>query len=219
MKHIVFFSGGASSYLAAKRLVAKHGSQNVILLFTDTNYEEPSLYDFILKAKEKLNCELIWIDNDGRNIWDVAFEQKVLFNSRLANCTRVLKIESARDYIFDNYSPEDTTLYLGIDWDERHRMVAPTENWKPFNVGFPMGEEPFYFKADYLAEIEADGLPVLENYKLGFEHGNCGGFCFKAGIGHFVHLLKTRPDFYFKNAERERASRSNKRAQKNNSTS
>lgn len=204
MNHIVFFSGGASSYVTAKRVIAKYGAENVVLLFTDTNSEEPALYDFIIKAKDKLGCELKWIDNDGKNIWDVAFEQKMIFTSRLANCTKELKIYPAEKYIKESFSPEDTILYLGLDWEEMHRQGAPRANWRPYQVEYPMNEVPFYFKEDYLAEIEKDGLPLLEGYKQGFSHGNCSSFCFKAGIGHFVHLLKTNPEAYFENAEKER---------------
>lgn len=202
--HVVFFSGGASSYACAKRLVEKHGSKNITLLFTDTNAEEPMLYKFILEASKKLGCELVMIDNNGETIWDIAFRQKMLFNSRIANCTKILKIKSAEKYIKENFNPENTILYLGLDWSERNRHDAPRNNWKPYQVEYPMNEEPYLFKEDYLKIIEEDGLPLLESYKLGFEHGNCGGFCFKAGIGHFIHLLKTKPDYFYYNAEKEK---------------
>ena len=202
--HIIFFSGGASSYLAAKRVIEKYGKQNVKLLFTDTNAEEPLLYKFLIEARKKLDVPLIYLDNDGKDIWDIAFEDKMLFNSKIANCTKRLKIRSADKFIRSNFSPESTVLHLGLDWGETNRHQAPRLNWYPYRVEYIMNEAPLLFKEDYLKEIERDGLPILESYKMGFEHGNCSGFCFKAGIGHFVHLLKTKPDYYFYNAEKER---------------
>ena len=48
-----------------------------------------------------------------------------------------------------------------------------------------------------LSKLEKEeGIKVPELYKLGFAHNNCGGFCFRAGIGHFKHLLETKPDLY-----------------------
>ncbi len=38
------------------------------------------------------------------------------------------------------------------------------------------------------------GLTISTLYKLGFPHNNCGGRCVRAGITHWVHLLKHRPD-------------------------
>lgn len=35
MKHVVFFSDGIGSYMTAKRVIEKHGKNNVDLLFTD----------------------------------------------------------------------------------------------------------------------------------------------------------------------------------------
>ena len=44
MKRIVQFSGGLASYFAAKRVVERHGAQDVILLFADTLIESDDLY-------------------------------------------------------------------------------------------------------------------------------------------------------------------------------
>ena len=36
MKHVVMFSGGLSSWAAAKRVAAEHGTDDLVLLFSDT---------------------------------------------------------------------------------------------------------------------------------------------------------------------------------------
>src|ERR1041384_922829 len=46
VKHIVNFSGGVCSFWAAKRVIARHGTKDVVLLFADTLIEHPSLYRF-----------------------------------------------------------------------------------------------------------------------------------------------------------------------------
>jgi hypothetical protein len=50
MTHVVFFSGGAGSYHAAKRVVERHGPKDVRLLFTDTLIEDADLYRFLCEA-------------------------------------------------------------------------------------------------------------------------------------------------------------------------
>jgi hypothetical protein len=46
VKHVINFSGGLCSFWAAHRVVAKHGTSDVILLFADTLIEDEELYEF-----------------------------------------------------------------------------------------------------------------------------------------------------------------------------
>ncbi|NLN41884.1 MAG: hypothetical protein GX160_07885 [Clostridiales bacterium] len=196
MKHIVFFSGGIGSYYAAKRVVEKHGKSNVILLFTDTKMEDDDLYRFLDDASKKLDVELVKIA-DGRTPWEVAFDVKFLPNSRIAPCSHILKQKVARKYIEEHFKADECILYLGIDWTEQHRTAAPIKHWAPYKVEFPLCQPPYLTKKDMLSKLEKEeGIKVPELYKLGFAHNNCGGFCFRAGIGHFKHLLETKPDLY-----------------------
>ncbi|WP_294362354.1 phosphoadenosine phosphosulfate reductase family protein [uncultured Clostridium sp.] len=196
MEHIIFYSGGIGSYFTAKRVIDKYGKEDVKLLFTDTLIEDQDLYRFIKETSEKLGAELIWI-KDGKDPWDVAFEKRFLPNSRVAQCSHVLKQKTAEKYIKENFTPEECILYLGIDWTENHRKNAPIKHWAPYKVEFPMCEEPFMDKKQMLEELEIkDGVRIPELYKLGFSHNNCGGFCFRAGIGHFKNLLEKKPELY-----------------------
>jgi hypothetical protein len=43
---------------------------------------------------------------------------------------------------------------------------------------------------------------------MGFAHNNCGGFCIKAGQGHFATLLKTMPERYAYHEAKEEKFRS-----------
>ncbi len=203
MKHIVFFSGGIGSYFAAKRVVEKYGSENTVLLFTDTLIEDKDLYRFIKEAAERLGAELVW-EKDGRTPWEVAFDVRFLPNSRIAQCSHHLKQKVAEKYIKNNYSPDECILYLGIDWTETHRKAAPTKHWAPYKLEFPMCEEPYLTKEQMLIELEEkEKIQIPELYKLGFSHNNCGGFCFRAGIGHFKNLLEKKPELYKHHEQKE----------------
>lgn len=192
MKHVVFFSGGACSYCAAKRVVEKFGKENVVLLFTDTKIEDEDCYRFIDEAAQKLDVKLIKIA-DGRTPFEVYKDNGFLGNNRIAPCSHILKQKTARDYIFSHYEPQDTVLYLGLDWSETHRFASPRRNWQPFMVEYPMGDAPYMSKVDMLEVLKADGLEVPRMYKMGFAHNNCGGFCCRAGQGHFAKLYEHFP--------------------------
>lgn len=195
MKHIVFYSGGVGSYFTAKRVIEKYGRDNVLLLFTDTLIEDDDLYRFIDETSTTLGVELIWL-KDGRTPWDVAKDVKFIPNSRIAQCSHLLKQKVSKDYILENYKPDECILYLGIDWTEIHRKKAPIKNWAPYKVEFPMTEKPYLTKQDMLEIMHGEGIAIPKLYQLGFAHNNCGGFCFRAGIGHFKNLLDKMPELY-----------------------
>lgn len=195
LKHIVFYSGGIGSWMTAKRVIAQHGKENVILLFTDTLIEDEDLYRFINETVKEMDVQYEYIA-DGRTPWEVFKDVKYLGNSRLAQCSHVLKQKPADKWIKANYKPDECLLYLGIDWSEAHRVKSPTKNWLPYTVLFPMCEEPYLTKQDMLDELQRLGIEIPKLYKLGFSHNNCGGGCVRAGQGHFVNLLKQLPFVY-----------------------
>lgn len=195
MKHIIFYSGGIGSYFTAKRVIERYTAKDVILLFTDTKIEDEDLYRFINETSKHLGAELIKIA-DGRTPFEVYKDVKFLGNSRLAPCSHKLKQEVAANWIKKHYNSTECILYLGIDWTESHRQNAPIKNWKPYKVEFPMCEPPYLTKQEMLSTLTDEGIEIPRLYKMGFSHNNCGGFCCRAGQGHFANLLKQLPDRY-----------------------
>lgn len=201
MKHIVFFSGGISSYCAAKRVIEKFGKENVILLFTDTKIEDEDLYRFLDEAQAKLEAELIKIA-EGRTPYEIYKDLKFLGNNRIAPCSHILKQKTAQKYIKEHFAPDEAVLYLGLDWTEPHRFESPKKHWYPYKIEYPMAEAPYLSKQDMQDIVKADGIKVPRLYKMGFAHNNCGGFCCRAGQGHFARLYETLPKV-FEKAEKE----------------
>lgn len=138
---------------------------------------------------------LVWII-EGRTPWEVFFAVRYLGNSRIAQCSHVLKQDTADKWIRDNYGPDDCTLYLGIDWTEDHRRASPIRNWAPYTVKFPMCDAPYVDKQDMLRMLDEVGIARPRLYEKGFAHNNCGGFCVRAGQGHFANLLEQFPMQY-----------------------
>lgn len=208
MKHVVMFSGGIGSWAAAKRVVEQHGPDDVTLLFTDTSMEDADLYRFLSDASIGLRVPVTRIA-EGRTPWQVFFDSRFMGNSRVDPCSRVLKRELSEDWLVANCDPADTTVYVGIDWTEEHRFTALAARWavKGWTYRAPLCEPPLVTKAAMFRELGAAGIEPPRLYKLGFSHNNCGGFCIKAGHGHFALLLRTLPDRYLHHEEQEQALR------------
>ena len=194
INHIVLFSGGIGSWAAARRVAEQNGTENLILLFTDTRMEDADLYRFLMEAAANVGGELVTLA-DGRTPWQVFKDERYLGNSRVDPCSRILKRDLARKWI-NEFNPETTTIYVGIDWSEQHRWERMKDRWLPYTVEAPLCEPPLVSKEDLFNDLRAAGIKVPELYKLGFPHNNCGGFCIKAGIAHFTHLHKVMPENY-----------------------
>lgn len=204
--HIVQFSGGVSSWAAAKRVAAQHGTDDLVLLFCDTKNEDEDLYRFLTQAAKNVGGKLIRIA-DGRDLWQLYEDHGMIANTRAAICSRTLKVDLAKRWIAERYNPDSTMLYVGISWDESHRLPAIRRNWQPFEVVAPLTRPPYMLKTDMFNWLGAEGIAIPRLYRMGMEHNNCGGFCIKAGQGHFAHLLRVLPERYLYHEGQEEAFR------------
>lgn len=141
---VAFFSGGVSSYLAAKRAVQKYGAGNTILLFTDTMIEDEDLHRFLDEAAGKLGAKLVKIA-DGRDPWQVFADKKFVANSRVSICSVELKVKPAQQWAKQNCN-ESTVLVFGIDEFEAHRVGPIAKNWAPHECWFPLVEKPTSYR-------------------------------------------------------------------------
>jgi hypothetical protein len=216
LRHVVMFSSGAGSWAAARRVADEHGFDDLWLVFSDVSMEDEDNYRFLIEAAADIfnlpttsitECracqrdlrhhlpQLVWL-KDGRHIWQVFKDDAFLGNTRLANCSKFLKQRPARTWLDANCDPATTTVYIGIDWSEQHRMAAVERNYLPFRAAAPLCSPPYVEKADILADLRSRGIEPPRLYDLGFAHANCGGGCVRAGQGQFAHLLKVLPERY-----------------------
>lgn len=200
MKHVVHFSGGLCSFWAAKRVIERHGKENVTLLFADTRMEDEDLYRFLEESAAHLGLP-IHVLTEGHTVWELFKKQKMLGNSRFPLCSVKLKRDQLDAWRMERRE-DAMTFYLGLDWTEQHRMdgVGGKPGMKaifaPFPVEAPMMDEPIWDKCRMAKELELLGIKLPRLYTMGFPHNNCGGFCVKAGQAHFAHLLKMMPERY-----------------------
>jgi len=194
--HLIFYSGGLASWATAKRVAEKHGTKNLKMLFTDTMIEDKDLYRFLDESALNVGGELIKIA-DGRTPFEVFKDVKLLGNSRLDPCSRILKREMATNWIKNNYpDAESVVLYIGMSWDEEHRFKRSQKFWSPYSIQAPMLEKPYMTKELMMEWCNSEGMMYPRLYDLGFPHNNCGGGCIKAGQAHWRHVLEVLPEVY-----------------------
>jgi hypothetical protein len=59
--HVIQYSGGIGSWATARRVTARYGTQNVVLLFANTLVEESSLYSFLEESTAQLGVPLVCV--------------------------------------------------------------------------------------------------------------------------------------------------------------
>lgn len=199
--HIIFFSGGKSSFSVADYVKTNFPDENILLYFTDTLWEDEDLYRFIHEASGKLELPLL-IHSRGITPPQLMVQQRFMANNRVGTCSKELKMKVSANYLKKGIIPEvekwhnknflkvedfitEATLYFGIGFEEMHREGPIRANWKPFKVEMPLIEN--VIDNDEVLKKYSIKQPRL--YDMQFTHNNCKGRCVKAGQGHFKNLL------------------------------
>lgn len=203
---VVMFSGGKGSWAAAKRAVARYGPDATVLLFADTRVEDADTYRFLHDAAANVGAPLE-IVADGRTPFEVFHDDRFLGNARLANCSKYLKQVPCRQWL-DTHATDETTVVVGIDWTEIHRLPAVVKGWEPWNVWAPMVEDPLMDGEQVLDWLKAEGLEPPRDYALGLPHANCGAQgCVRGGQAYWQTLLRGRREVYLDSERQEEALR------------
>lgn len=193
MRHVVMFSGGISSWAAARRVADAHGTTDLRLLFADTLTEDEDLYRFLRQAAEQIGAPLIRVA-DGRTPWQVFNDENYVGNARVAPCSRHLKQVPSVRWLTEHTDPADTIVYVGIDWTESHRQPAIQRGYHPWRAKAPLCDPPWTSKDELMVQARACGLEPPRLYALGFAHNNCGGACVRGGQAAWTHLRRVLPD-------------------------
>lgn len=165
-------------------------------VFADVKIEDPDLYRFLDEVESYLGQPLTRIE-DGRDVWQVFFDEGMMGSSMADPCSRILKRELIESWITANFSPQDTVRAFGFSYKEVTRFNRLKARMAPFFVWCPLQEPPFLGPCEanqYVLDQWDIDPPRL--YELGFKHNNCGGACVKAGHGQWALLLRKRPETY-----------------------
>lgn len=199
LTHVVSFSGGMGSFAEAKSCVDKFGKENVILLFADTLMEDEDLYRFKNECVDFLGCELATI-TEGRSPFDIFKDVKFMGNSMVDPCSKLLKREPLNKWFKKKYTQADAHMHLGIDYTEEHRLTNLKARMSPYIYRSTLIEDGRIIHKDFSEQFGIK-RPRLYDWNLG--HNNCGGFCIKAGLGHYKALYEANPKRYAEFEDKE----------------
>ena len=205
--HVVQWSGGISSWATAQRVAERHGTADMVLLFADVLTEDADLYRFSAQASAQLGVPVTRV-SDGRTPWELFHHIRFVGNSRIAPCTAQLKIAVCRRWLEEHTSPDEAIVYVGIDGSEPGRASGIQRGWRPWRVELPMLQQPLLTKDDMLTWCAGLGVrpPRLYFPPWNLNHNNCRGFCVRAGIRQWTHMLAVdRESFLEHEREEERA--------------
>jgi hypothetical protein len=195
MKRIVSVSGGMQSAVCADRVVHRYGAGAVSCWFADTLVEDADLYRFLADLERRWGVP-IHREADGRTPLQVAEDEHIIPNQKIAPCTFRLKIDRFLAYL--QGCPKPATVYLGLAWWERHRMETPKRRYEEVpgvTVDYPSLWKPVDYRPP--AEvIRSWGIAPPRAYAQGYQHNNCGGACVKQGKGDWLRLLRWKPDLF-----------------------
>lgn len=206
--HIVSFSSGLSSALTAVRVIERYGLQDTRLVFMDTLYEDDDNYRFMAEFERRHGVEIVKI-TEGRTPYEVAKDEHYIPNSRVASCTRRLKIEPFRAYLATLEKP--VTVHIGYDYAEMHRCEPTRKNYEAlgYQVDFPLLWKPVEWRRYEQVSREDWGIEPPRMYPMGYTHANCGGRCVKQGQGDWLRTLINFPERYAEVEAWEREMRKN----------
>lgn len=138
---------------------------------------------------------LHWIA-DGRTPWQVYANCRLLGNSRMDPCSRVLKRELL-DKWTAKHCPNAINVF-GYHHEERERadrLLARFEA-QGKRAAFPLLDQPWIYPADINGILAGIGIAPPRMYAMGYPHGNCGGQCSKAGQAAWRITLREFPNRY-----------------------
>lgn len=219
MLHVNMLSGGLASWATGKLVAARHGTENLVHLFADTCYEDADTYRFLPEAVANIGGTFVRIA-DGRNPWQVFNDEKMLGNTRIDPCSKILKREILDRWLRQNCDPADTTIYVGMLWFERQRFLGgkvvngvrqpglqERMKQKGWHYESPLIDPPHLSKAEIRGWLEREGIDPPQLYDDGWHSNNCGGRCVKQGQAGWKMLLRKRPEDYLECERQENALR------------
>jgi len=213
MKHIVCFSGGHSSAIAAVEVVRKYGAENTILLNHNLcpRTEDKDIKRFKAEVAEFLGIPITYANMQNwetKDQFDVCVDKRSFSAGRpgMTLCTTELKTKPFHTWLKKYYPAhdgeirDDITLVYGFDQNEQRRIL------RRIGIMAAMGDQteyPLTWETRTIQNIEDIGIARPRTYSI-FNHANCTG-CLKAGKQHWFIVYCLYPEIWEKAKQAESA--------------
>ena len=197
--HLLSLSGGKDS--TALAFFMKENMPDVFdkmeLVFWDTEHELPELYDYLNKIEIFLGKPITRITPY------VSFEHILQTRHYLPHpacrwCTVEMKTKPFRKFVYDKFKNQGdgvVFLYIGIRFDEAHRVKSSTSTDNYINERFPFVDNCIGSK-DVLQILENVGIGLADFYKWKRRSG-CY-FCFYQNKMDWLLLHEHHPELFQK---------------------
>lgn len=199
MRHVVWFSCGAASAVAAKLGIEKYGDGCEVVYCDTSGDEHPDNLRFMADVERWIGREITRIRSDKySNVDDVIQRVRYMAGIDGARCTVELKKKAREKW----QRPDDTHIF-GYTVEERERAEQFEDNNPTLLVEWILIDQ-FVTKRECLNRLAAAGIALPVMYGLGFEHNNCLG-CVKAtSPGYWNRIRHYFPAVFKKRAEQSR---------------
>lgn len=197
MRHLVWFSAGAASAVAAKLTLAEVTGE-IVIAYVDPGSEHPDNERFLTDCEAWFGQPIVRLKSDRyADTWQVWTERRFLSGPTGALCTAELKKR-----VRFGFERLDDVQVFGYTAEESRRADRFREQNPGVDLWCPLIDRSLT-KDDCLALVDRAGIELPAMYKLGFRNNNCIG-CVKGGMGYWNHIRKHFPDTFHRMALLER---------------
>lgn len=190
--HVVGLSGGDDSSLLSVLLMERE-PRPYNYVCTPTGNELPEMFEHWRALGTRLGRPIIPIMH-RTGLKGVIREQRMLPNFRARFCTRILKIEPYRAFLFEQIKYGHVVSYIGLRADEPGRAGGAYADIPGVTMRFPLREWG-YDDAKVLSELADRGITIPRRT-------DCA-VCYHQRIGEWYLLWVEYPEFFEQGVELE----------------
>lgn len=195
-RHLVWFSAGAASAVAAKLTLAEHS--DAIIAYINPGSEHPDNERFLQDCERWFGVQIHrYASTKYADTWDVWERTKYLNGPIGARCTLELKKRVRQSVEL----PTDVQVF-GYTAEEQHRADRFRQQNPDVILSTPLITYGLT-KSDCLAMIDRAGIELPVMYRLGYQNNNCVG-CVKGGLGYWNKIRRDFPEVFDRMAKLER---------------
>ncbi len=200
---VVWFSCGAASAIAARKIIEMYAkTHNILVVNNPIKEEHEDNTRFLIDIQEYIQHEIIFSTNQkfpNASIVEVFDSRKYMSGIFGAPCTLELKKEAR--YQFE-LSHNINFHVLGFTIDEWKRQKNFNESERGNTL--PVLISSLLTKEDCFKQLRRDKIKLPEIYNMGFPNANCIG-CVKSSSPTYWNLVRlTHPDVFQQRAEQSR---------------